>query len=104
MCGLAPQNKVIKAIICNYSTLKCLKTTRPMLYVLLSCVLTLSQMFPTILKPREISHLIKVTGCFIWSPVNGIILPLPKSTHAQDMSALWLSITMVSTKEYSHTR
>lgn len=50
-------------IICNTSN--CLKTTGLLLYILLSCVLVLSQIFPTMLKPTEIRILFKVTVCFI---------------------------------------
>ena len=35
-----------------------------MLYILLSCVLTLSQMFPTIFKPREICNFNQGNGPF----------------------------------------
>lgn len=36
-----------------------------MLYILLSCVLTLSQMFPTMFQPREIkSHFNQGNGAF----------------------------------------
>ena len=72
----------IKGVICNSSALKCLKTTRPMSYILFSCVLTLSQMFPTNSEKSVI--LITVTIRFIWSPVNGVIPPLPKSKHTPD--------------------
>ena len=97
----------LNGIICNYSALKCLKTTRPMLYILLSCVLTLSQMFPTIFKPREICNLIKVTDRFIWSPVDGVIPPLPKSKHAQDAygGAVFVRYNGVYQRvTYTHTR
>ena len=35
-------------------------------------------------NPEKSVILIKVTDRFIWSPVNGVIPPLPKRTHAQD--------------------
>ncbi len=53
-----------KDIIRNISTLKCLKTIWPTLYILLSRVLTLSQMFPAMFKPREICNFIQGTGTF----------------------------------------
>ena len=56
--------------------------TRPML--LFSCVFTLSQMFPTIFKHREMCNFNNVMVHFIWSPDNGVILPLAKSIHARD--------------------
>lgn len=46
------------------------KVTRPMLYILLSCALTLSQISPTMVKPRE------EAACLIWLPVNDVISPL----------------------------
>lgn len=58
----------VKDIICNSSALKCLLE---MLYILLSCVLTLSQVFTTMFQPRIIilmANLSEVTR-FIWSSV-----------------------------------
>lgn len=46
------------------------KMIRPMLYILLSCALTLSQMFPTMVKPRE------EAACLIWLPVNDVMSTL----------------------------
>lgn len=43
--------------------------TRLLLYIFLSCVLRLSQIFPTMFKSRETLILFKGTVCFIWSPV-----------------------------------
>ena len=94
-----------------------------MLYILLSCVLTLSQMFPTIFKPREIHNFSQGNGPFHlvacqWrhTPSTkeytrtrcmrrrcGCLLqwPLPKSIYIQDntLAALLLSVMMASTKE-----
>lgn len=36
-------------------------------------IITLSQMFPTILKPREILNFFEVTVGLIWSPVDDVI-------------------------------
>lgn len=47
----------------NYNT--CQQTSRPLLYML-SCVVPLSQLFPAMIKPREIRWL---TAGFIWSSV-----------------------------------
>lgn len=52
----------------------CLKTTRPMLCILFSCVLTLSQRFPT--KLREICTFIQANDVFHYSTVNAIMSPL----------------------------
>ena len=56
-----------------------------MFYMLLSCVLTLSQMFPTVFKPREICHLIKVTDRFRETNVSSSSANSPsrKQTHKQ---------------------
>ena len=52
----------VKAIICNISALKSMQVNaRHMFYILLSCVLLLSQMF----KCREITNLFKVTVHFL---------------------------------------
>lgn len=53
----------IGILICSIPTLKCPKT-RPMLYIVLSCVFTSSQMFPTMFKPREICHFSQGNGAF----------------------------------------
>ena len=62
--GVATQNVTFKGTICNISALKCLKMTIPMLYIFMSCVLTLSQMFPPNVKPREICYFIFRHGTF----------------------------------------
>lgn len=49
-----------------------LNMTRPVLYILLSCVLKLSQMFPTMVKLIEIQERVR----FILLLVGGIISPL----------------------------
>lgn len=43
----------IKDKISSNSSLKNLKTTQPLFYILSSCVLTLSQKFPKIFKPLK---------------------------------------------------
>ena len=64
MLQVSPGALHIKGTICNISALKCLKTTIPMLYIFMSCVLTLSQMFPPNVKPREICYFIFRHGTF----------------------------------------
>jgi len=54
---------VFKGAACKIFRFKYPKTTRTMLYILLTCVLTLSQMFPTMFKSREISHFNQDTDC-----------------------------------------
>jgi len=44
-----------------------------MLYILLTCVLTLSQMFPTIFKSREISNFNQDMNHLIALPVTDVI-------------------------------
>ena len=44
----------------NTSELKCVKTTSPLLYILLSCVLKLFQMFPKMFKQGGILILLVV--------------------------------------------
>ena len=73
-----------------------------MLYVLLSCVLTLSQMFPTIFKPREIHNFNQGNGQFNLVTC-GVIPPLPKIMRAQDDDHL-VRMCRRSTKEYMHAR
>lgn len=50
----------MKCIICNISTEKCLKRARPVLHILLSYVLPLSN----VLKPKEIRNFIQGNGTF----------------------------------------
>ena len=59
-------NRWIKGIICNISALRYLKTTRRFLYILMHCVLTLSQ--------RNLRSLLEVTVDFICC----LLLPLWK--------------------------
>ena len=53
------------------------KTGRPLLF--LSCVLTISKMFPV--KPRDISNYNQVCVRFILSSVNHAICPFCMSKH-----------------------
>jgi len=57
--------------------LKYPKATRTMLYILLTCVLTLSQMFPRMFKSREIINFNQDTERIRASPINDIIPVLP---------------------------
>ncbi len=54
--------------ICNILTLKYL-TLKILLYVLLSCVLTLLHMIPTMFKPEKSIIILEVTVHFFWLPV-----------------------------------
>jgi len=63
----------LKAQICRIFQLKYPKTTRTMLYILLTCVLTLSQMFLRMFKSREISNFNQDTERVRVSPINDII-------------------------------
>lgn len=45
-----------------------------LLYLWLSCVLTVSQMFPKMFKSKEICFLFQVMVRFIWSPVTIIVM------------------------------
>lgn len=51
-------------IICSISAIKWGKTTRPLLYILFSSVLTLCKMCPTMSKPREIRDFIPGNSAF----------------------------------------
>ena len=51
-------------------TVNLLKTTRSSLYILLSCIFTLSKMFPIMSEPEKSIILLKVIMCFIWSSVD----------------------------------
>lgn len=55
-------------IICRYSVLKCLKSTRSLL-VILSCVLTLFQMFLIMVNHDKSLNLLGVTLHLMWSPI-----------------------------------
>ena len=49
-----------KDIRYNISVLKCVKTTQHLFYLLLSCVLTLYQMFPAMFKSEKSTSFLKV--------------------------------------------
>ena len=68
---------VFKGTICKTYGLKYPKTTRTMLYILLTCVVTLFQMFPRMFKSREISNFNQDTDRVHASPINDIIPALP---------------------------
>ena len=70
-------------MICIISAIKKANlTTRPILYNWLSCVLTLSQMFPIMFKSSKICNLIH-SGSSIWSHVNGVIRHCHSSRNLQ---------------------
>ena len=48
----------------NNSASECIKTTKPLLHVLLNYVLTLYQIFPTMFKPREIHKFTRGTDAY----------------------------------------
>lgn len=50
---------------------------RHLIYVLLSCVLTPFQIFPTMFKPEESTSLLKVKVRFFCSPIATICLETP---------------------------
>ncbi len=58
---------------------KCLKMTISLLYIALSCVLTISQLFSTLPKLREVCYfkvLFKVKLNFIWLPLTSRETPV----------------------------
>lgn len=55
----------LKDVLFKNPASKCLKMNRPLLYILLSCVLMLKQM----LKPREIHEFTQDTVRLIWLPL-----------------------------------
>ena len=66
----------IKWYMCR-SVVKYLKRLHILLFILLNCIFTLSQMFQTMFKPIEISSFIQglFKVSFIGSLVNGVISP-----------------------------
>lgn len=54
----------LKDIVCNISAFKCLNITRPLLYILFSCVFKSSKMFPSMFKLRKIHHFIQGYSVF----------------------------------------
>lgn len=57
-------------------------TRRTACYVFFSCILRLSQIFPTSSNPEQSVILFKITLHFICSPVNDVISPkLPLDFH-----------------------
>lgn len=60
---------IVKEIKCKKSTFKCLKTTRALLYNLLSSE-HCPKCFPTMFKPRDIQSVLKLMRHIIRSPVT----------------------------------
>ena len=67
-----------------------------MFYMLLSCVLTLSQMFPTVFKHREICHLIKVTDRFRETNVSSSSANSPSRKQIHKQILIFLGETALS--------
>ncbi len=65
---------LLNAQYVRFFLLKYPKITRTVLYILLTCVLTLSQMFRRIFKTREIAILNSGSSLFIASPANDVIV------------------------------
>ena len=63
-----------------------LKNARHMFYGLLSCVLTVSHMLPTMLKLREICNLFKVTVCFLQAVASLLLVAITKTWDTTDTS------------------
>ena len=73
-CSTSVAGMEFKDVICNVSASEILKTIHPMSKISYSCALTWSQMFATMLKSREIHHLIQGIGVFC------LVTSLPPST------------------------
>ena len=64
------------------------KNATPTLYILLSCVLTLSQMFPIMLRPRKVCNLFKVmVGVHIHLHVDAALV----SASLPNVAAIFLT-------------